>query len=162
MGFFDTLANAATSGLAGQIVGVVEKYFPPAATPEQKAALELAAENMELQRANQFAAAQSTAEKDLNERIAMYEGTASDLKAIPILGAFMLLLRGSQRPIWGFATLWIDFQVFSGVWKLVDPIESNAFWIINLLVLGFLFGERAITNIMPFVTNMIKVQKGGN
>jgi len=90
----------------------------------------------------------------------MYEGTASDLKSIPVLGAVMLFLRGSQRPVWGFATILLDYQVFSASWKLDDPIISNAFWVVNFLVLGFLFGERAVTNIMPFITNMIQAKNG--
>jgi hypothetical protein len=161
MGLLDSLANAATGGLATQVIGAVEKYFPPDMTPEQKANIELAAQNMELQRTKQFTDAQNDAEKALNERIAMYEGSASDLKSVPYLGALMLLLRGMQRPVWGFATLWINLQVFSGAWKLTDPIISNSFWVVNFLVLGFLFGERAVTNVMPFITNMIQAQKGG-
>lgn len=160
MSFFGGLLEVATGGLGKTIADTIVKYFPPDISPEQKANIELAANQIELQRSIAFSAAQNESEKTLNERIAMYEGSAADLKGIPILGALMLFLRGSQRPIWGYATVLLDYQVFSGVWKLSDPIISNAFWVVNFLVLGFLFGERAVTNIMPFITNMIQVKKG--
>jgi len=160
MSFFAGLAEIATGGLGKVIVDTIKDYFPPDMSPEQKANIQLAAQQIELQRTIAFNQAQNDAEKTLNERIAMYEGTASDLKAIPFLGALMLFLRGSQRPVWGFATILLDYQVFSASWKLDDPIISNAFWVVNFLVLGFLFGERAVTNIMPFITNMIQAKNG--
>jgi hypothetical protein len=158
MGLLSGLADSLTGGLAHEVIGAVEKYFPPDMTPEQKANVQLAMENLELQRKAQADSAMNEAEKTLNERIAMFEGSASDLKAVPYLGAFMLLLRGAQRPVWGFATLYLDYGVFSGLWSLKDPVIQNAFWIVNFLVLGFLFGERAVTNIMPFITNMVQAK----
>lgn len=159
MGMLDGLVNVVTGGLGDQIVGAVEKYFPPDMTPEQKANIALAAQNLELQRSAQATSAATQAEKDLDDRIAMYEGTASDLKSVPYLGALMLLLRGAQRPIWGYATIWMDYNVYSGVWKLDSTVLQNSLWVINILVLGFLFGERAVTNIMPFVTEFMKTSR---
>jgi hypothetical protein len=150
--------SGAVSGIAGGIMDVVTKYFPPDMTPEAKANLQLALDNFQLQKELQTQAAIAQAEKEVDDRIAMYEGSASDLKTIPYLGALMLFLRGSQRPVWGFVVMYLDYGVFSGMWKLGDPIVSNAFWILNFLVLGFLFGERAVMNVMPFVTNMIQVK----
>ena len=160
MGFFEGLANVATGGLGSAVIDLVKTYFPPNMSEEQKLNVQLAAQQLELQRTMAFNQAQNEAEKTLNERIAMYEGSATDLKAIPILGALMLFLRGSQRPVWGFATILLDYQVFSASWKLDDPIISNAFWVVNFLVLGFLFGERAVMNVMPFITNMIQAKQG--
>lgn len=137
------------------LVDAIKSYFPPDMTPEQKANIELAANNFGLQKQIEAAKEINDAEKALDDRIAMYEGSASDLKAVPILGPVMLFLRGAQRPVWGFATIYIDYAVFSGMWKLSDPTVANAFWIVNSLVLGFLFGERAVTNVMPYITNMI-------
>lgn len=145
----------AADSIGTGLVKAIEDYFPPNITPEQKVSIQLAADNFGLQKTVQLATLASTAEKEMDDRIAMYEGSASDLKAIPILGPVMLFLRGAQRPVWGFATIYIDYAVFSGLWKLSDPMVQNAFWIHNTLVLGFLFGERAVTNIMPYVTNMV-------
>lgn len=161
MSFFTGLVEVATGGLGKTIFDTIKTYFPPDLSEEQKANISLAVQQIELQRTIAFSAAQNEAEKTLNERIAMYEGSASDLKAIPILGAVMLFLRGAQRPVWGFATMYLDYMIFSGFWKTDNPIISNAFWVVNFLVLGFLFGERAVTNVMPFVTNMIQAKQQG-
>lgn len=148
----------AASSLGTGLVKAIEDYFPPSMTDAEKANIQLAANNFALQKEIQLAQLASDAEKEVDARIAMYEGSASDLKAVPILGPLMLFLRGAQRPVWGFATIYIDYAVFSGLWKLSDPTVGNAFWILNTLVLGFLFGERAVTNIMPYVTNMVAVK----
>jgi len=73
-----------------------------------------------------------------------------DFKGVPFLGTFVLFIRASMRSIWSIAILWTDLQVFSGEWTLLEgsQIEST-FWIVNLLVLGFWFGERAVSAIMP-------------
>lgn len=165
MTVLSTIASIFTGGasdgaesLGTGIVKAIEDYFPPNMTPAEKASIQLAADNFGLQKQIQLAALTTAAEKEVDDRIAMYEGSASDLKAVPILGPLMLFLRGAQRPVWGFATIYIDYAVFSGLWKLTDPTVQNAFWILNTLVLGFLFGERAVTNIMPYVTNMVAVK----
>lgn len=157
-GVLSVLTGGTSDGvtsLGTGLVDAIKSYFPPDMTPEQKANIELAAQNFGLQKQIEAAKEINDAEKALDDRIAMYEGSASDLKAIPYLGALMLFLRGAQRPVWGFAALYIDYMVFNGSWKLEGQVIPNAFWVINFLVLGFLFGERAVTNVMPFVTNMI-------
>ena len=83
------------------------------------------------------------------------------------LGRIVIFLRGAQRPIWGYFVLVMDIMVFSGRWNLVKLAEQtktasmvdiqSAFWIINFLVLGFLFGERAVKNVMP----LLQKQMGG-
>ena len=159
MSLLTDVGDALTGGLGKTILDGIKSYFPPDMSPEQKASLELATQNIELQKTIETNKAIASAEQSLNERIAMYEGTASDLKSIPILGPLMLFIRGAQRPVWGFAVLWMDYGVFSGAWKIADPTITNAFWIINFLVLGFLFGERAVTNIMPFFIQMMKAKQ---
>ena len=159
MGFFEGLAEAATGGLGKTILEGFKSYFPPNMSEEQKANIQLAAQQIELQRTIEFSRAQNDAEKTLNERIAMYEGSAADLKGIPILGPLMLFLRGSQRVCWGFAAIYLDFMVFSNTWNIEKEIIANAFWVLNFLVLGFLFGERAVTNIMPFLTNFMQAKQ---
>lgn len=160
MGLLDSLTEIATGGLGKSIVDVVTKYFPPNMSDVEKENVRLAAANLELQRAREFAEAQTKAEDSLNARIAMYEGSSADLKGIPFLGPLLIMLRGLQRPVWGFAALYFDYGVFSGMWKLADNTVSNAFWIVNLLVLGFLFGERAIMNVMPFFTQLAQAKQG--
>lgn len=142
-------------GLAKDVVDTIKQYYPPEMTPEQKLQIQLAVEQMANAKTLAAVQAQQQAEKDLNDRIAMYEGTASDVKSMPFIGPILVTLRGLQRPAWGFATLYLDYGVFSGLWKLTDPVVANSFWVVNFLVLGFLFGERAVMNVMPFVTDML-------
>jgi hypothetical protein len=175
-GFFDNLFKVvagagdavaggvpgAVGGIAGAILGTVQKYLPPDMSPEQKAQMALAVQAQGFQHEKDVAAALHDAEQDLNGRIAAYEGTASDLKAIPVLGPVMLFARGAQRPVWGFGALFLDYQVFSGAWILKEGTQvAGAFYVINFLVLGFLFGERAVKNVAPFITQMISAKGGG-
>lgn len=91
---------------------------------------------------------------EFNRRIADQEGTAKDLKSIPYVGALIIFLRGVQRPAWGFVTLLMDYQWFSGAWVFNEQ-QSNAMFLINFLVLGFLFGERAMQNLMPLIIKLM-------
>ncbi|MBS2212488.1 hypothetical protein KEM09_13815 [Carboxylicivirga mesophila] len=97
------------------------------------------------------------AKEELLERIRELEGTTADLKQAGWWGRFILFLRGAQRPIWGFAVLILDILVFTcptlhGLLK--NPDLMTVFKVINFLVLGFLFGERALKNVIPLVSQM--------
>ncbi len=91
-----------------------------------------------------------------NKRINQHEGTAADLKTMPVLGRLMLFLRGCQRPVWGFGVLYMDVML---IVKDAQLPEGNYFGlmmlIINLLVLGFLFGERAVLNLQPLILRIV-------
>ncbi len=155
-GGLKTALNVVTGGLGGTIWDIVEGAVGDDLAPDQKAALKIAIEGEITKR--QIAAAEAAAEAEaaVTRRAAELEGTASDLRSLPIVGRLILFLRGCQRPAWGFATLVVDWQVFSGAWFLPEtgPM-ANAFWAINILVLGFLFGERTILNLMPAITAMM-------
>lgn len=156
---FTSIANVATGGLAKEIISKVSEYFPPDMTPEQKATVELELNKLEFEREKATNNAIEAAEDSINKRIEIYEGTAKDLLAIPILGAIILFLRGSQRTIWGFATIYFDYK-----WLVENLIlseqQQTALIIINLLVLGFLFGERAVKNLAPLITDLLVAKKG--
>ena len=111
----------------------------------------------------QLANAQDT---ETNQRIRDLEGTASDLKSVPFIGPLVLLMRGIQRPVWGFAVMYFDYLAMTGDVGF-DGNGPNGGWspegmalvVMNFLVLGFLFGERAMQNIMPLVTDFMKARK---
>jgi len=162
MGFFEKLSNIATGGLVTEVVDLVKTYLPPEMSPEKKAELTLNLENIALTREKNLEAAIAQSEALINERIREYEGTAKDLQSVPILGPLMIFLRGAQRPVIGYATIYLDFMVFSGKWNLsTDPQLSSAFWVINVLVFGFLFGERAVRNVMPVILDVMGKKKLG-
>lgn len=156
---FTSIANVATGGLAKEIISKVSEYFPPDMTPEQKALLELEMHKLEFAREVATDKAIEAAEESINKRIEIYEGTAKDLMSIPVLGALMLFLRGSQRTIWGFATIYFDYKWLVENLMLSEQ-QQTALILINLLVLGFLFGERAIKNLAPLITDLLVAKKG--
>ena len=97
------------------------------------------------------------ADGEFNQRIKDLEGTAADLRKIPVLGSIILFMRGCLRPIFGFFTLYMDYLVFSGAWIIEQGSRlESAFFAINLLVLGFLFGERAVKNLLPLFDRYLK------
>lgn len=157
MGIFSTLLGGITGGFAEKAINAVKEYFPPDMSPEQKAQLQLKFQQLELEAQKQADNAATEAERVLNQRIAEYEGTAADLKSVRFLGPLVLFLRGLQRPVWGFATLYMDFMWFS-TWPTLSTKQEQALVVINVLVLGFLFGERAVKNVMPLITKLFEAK----
>jgi hypothetical protein len=153
------LAKAAdffSGGLGSAIVDGVKSYFPPSMSDQEKAELSERINREANIQANEAARIVNEERAEFNQRIQEMEGTASDLKSIAFFGPIVIFLRGCQRPVWGYATLYMDFMVFSGRWKELSEMQESALWVINLLVLGFLFGERAVKNIMPLVAQYFK------
>jgi len=153
-------ADFFSGGLGSAIVDTVKDYFPPSMSEQEKADLSLRIQQASDKQANEAAKIANEAQAEFNQRIKDLEGTATDLKAIPFFGTLVLFARGAQRPVWGFSTLYMDMMIFSGSWSPLSQTQESALWVINLLVLGFLFGERAIKNIMPLAERLVKVKLG--
>lgn len=139
-----------------KVANLIGDYFPD---PVKKAEIMAKLQELQLERQKAEDETVHVAAQDLNDRIAQYEGTAKDLLALPYIGRVIIFARGTQRPVWGFATLYFDWQLFANDLKL-DEQQTQLLWIINFLVLGFLFGERAIKNIMPLVVKFMESKKG--
>ena len=150
MGVGTKIMDFLAGGTVKTIVDTVKDYFPPSMSDQEKS--ELALKISDAQRTYDLAIMTKVSEANavFNSKIKDMEGTASDLKTIPVIGAMVIFLRGLQRPVWGFATLYLDFKSFSGDWTLTEK-QDIALIVINLLVLGFLFGERALKNVMPLI-----------
>ncbi|AWX99511.1 hypothetical protein A8139_05530 [Marinomonas primoryensis] len=157
MSIFKKLLNGVTGGFVSTAVDTFKEYFPADMSPEQKADLALKTKQLEANIQQQMDDAAITAEEVLTNRIAQLEGTASDLKGIPFVGPLVLFLRGLQRPLWGYATLFMDYMWFSE-WTTLTSKQESALMAINILVLGFLFGERAIKNVMPLITKLFEAK----
>lgn len=155
MNLLDKVANLFGGGLVDSVLKTVEKYLPPDLSPNEKAAMELELQKLAFEKQKQADEIMADAEKRVTERISLLEGTATDLRAIPWLGPIMLFLRGAQRPVWGFAVLYSDLMWFSGKWGTLTQQQESALWVINLLVLGFIFGERAVANIAPIIGDIM-------
>ncbi|AUR87804.1 hypothetical protein NVP1104O_54 [Vibrio phage 1.104.O._10N.286.49.A12] len=147
----DKLASILTGGLADTVMSGIKAYFPPDMSDEQKASVSLELQRIELEKQASVNKAVADAEKSINERIAISEGTAKDLMALPIVGRLLIFARGAQRPVWGFSTMYADYMWFSGQWSGLTQQQESSLWVINLLVLGFLFGERAVQNVAPLI-----------
>lgn len=155
MGILSKITDALGGSFVKEIVGVAKEYFPPDMSPEKKAEMEIRLSELAMEKQRNIDMAILESEKAITDRIASLEGTAQDLRAIPIIGPIMLFLRGMQRQVWSYGAIYCDFMWFSGKWELTQQ-EESALWIINFLVLGFLFGERAIQNVMPLFIEMRK------
>ena len=148
MKLLSDLAGLVTGKLPNLITDAIHAVLPLSAEDKAKVDAAVTAATHE----HELAVLRATADAEmaLTQRIAKLEGTAADLKSIPILGPIMLFLRGAIRPLFGAAVLVWDWQVLSGHWTVPD---EELFRILNILVLGFFFGERAVKNIMPAFTN---------
>mgnify|MGYP001048627781 CR=1 FL=1 len=86
---------------------------------------------------------------DFRNFVIQYEGSAEDYTKIPLFGPLLLLLRGIVRPGVTAAVIYFDSQYFtvvkSGAEAWPDGVAQILLWM-NVLVLGFWFGERALKN----------------
>lgn len=160
MSFFEKVTNFLTGGIGSKIIDKVLKQIPDKLSDTEKAQIQSAIVDATREHEMKLLEFAKEQDEDFNLRIKELEGTASDLKQFGLIGRIIVFLRGTQRPLWGYSVLYMDFMVFSGKWKIHEmaqkvgdnTIGSNiesAFWVINFLVLGFLFGERAMKNVLP-------------
>lgn len=160
MSFFATVTEFLTGGIGSKIVDKVLKQIPDRLSDEQKAQMKIAITVATREHELELLKLAKEQDDTFNKRIKELEGTASDLEQFGILGKIIIFLRGTQRPLWGYSVLYMDFMVFSGSWNITKQAQAmgnnmvgsnieSAFWVINFLVLGFLFGERAMKNVLP-------------
>lgn len=128
-----------------------------AVNEEEKKRIADGVENIVAKKVSDLKAAKTDVQHGVENTIERLAQTTRDLEKIPYFGKAGLFLRGMQRTIWGFSLLYIDLKVLSGSWQVKEgSITESTFWLINLLILGFLFGERAAKNIMPMINRRIE------
>jgi len=163
----DKVTNFVGGSLFKEIKEGVMAYFPPDMSPQAKAEAALNVERFMHQKQIETSKVLAEAGAQLDKRISEQEGTAKDLMGMPVLGRIVLFMRGLQRPTWGFATLYMDYLWFFGdeakvIGGVLVPVYSEqqqtAMIVINALVLGFLFGERAIKNLEPLLIKVFAKQ----
>jgi hypothetical protein len=160
MSFISEVTDFLSDGLGGQIANTVKAYFPPSMTEAEKVDLELRIEDAVHKKTTELLKLAHEERAQFNEQIKSHEGTAKDLQQFGWIGKLIVFLRGCQRPVWGYLTLYMDIMWFSGKWSGLTQQQESALWVVNILVLGFLFGERAIKNVMPVITEMMKQKVG--
>lgn len=154
------ILNAIVDKFAGGILkegfDIVKSYFPPSMTDQEKQMAQLAYEKFVFEKQKEANREGLAVDQEFNQRLKDMEGTATDLKSIPVLGNIIIFIRGAQRPIWGVFVMYADYMVFSKAWNLSEEPELRSMlFAVNLLVLGFLFGERAVKNILPFLKEFL-------
>lgn len=159
MSILAKVTDFVSGSLFKEIKDGVMSYFPPDMSPQQKAEAELNVQRFLMEKEAQANKVLQDSATQLDKRIADQEGTARDLKSIPILGSLVLFARGAQRPVWGFATLWIDARWFFEANLKFNEQQQTALIVINVLVLGFLFGERAVQNLTPMIVQVFGKSK---
>lgn len=172
MAFLDKFIDFISGGVGGKIVDAISSHFPPDMSELDKEKLKIAVVEAARQHELELIRLAQAEQIEFNQRIKDLEGTAADLNNSGWPGRVIIFLRGAQRPIWGFVVLWLDIKVFSGAWILQSSTSvtslnpgfdmQSAFWIINVLVLGFLFGERAVLNILPIWQSRLGALPTGN
>lgn len=167
MGFVKAIADFFGGGIVSSITDTVKEYFPPSMSGAEKAELAERIRAAEHRRELALLKLANEADKEVTRRAAELEGTAADLKTLPVVGRIIIFVRGCQRPMWGLFTMYLDWQVFSGAWRVQLSAENGwtphglAFWTVNLLVLGFLFGERTVKNLLPLVSQFMATRTAG-
>lgn len=154
MNFLTGLTDLLGTSLFKEVKDAIKEYWPPDISPKERLEAQIRIDAAETAKLQQINAALAESERMITERVTLLEGSAQDLRAIPLIGPLVLFLRGLQRPLWGYGTMYADCMWFMGQWRLNEQQES-ALWVINFLVLGFLFGERAVQNIAPLITEMM-------
>lgn len=161
MSFFRKVTDFLTGGIGGKIVDKVLSQFPDKLSESDKAQIRKAANDASREHEMKLLELAKEQDAEFNQRIKDLEGTTKDLQQFGWLGQIIVFLRGCQRPMWGYLVLYMDIMWFSGKWVEMTSQQESALWVVNLLVLGFLFGERAIKNCMPLISEMLK-QKAGS
>lgn len=157
MSWFKGLLNDVVKGegIVSKVLDKVSDYIP---SKEAKARLEADLRTIAHDQELELIKAELTAQNEFNNRIKDLEGTAADLNQAGWIGRIVLFLRGAQRPVWGWGAMYFDFLYFTSRVEL-DAEGKQLLYLINALVLSFLFGERAFTNIAPMIKGMIEKRK---
>jgi hypothetical protein len=161
MGFLQGLLGFLKGDFVKNAMDFVNTRWPPDMSEAQRGQMELVIKEMLHQQAMDLAKVAREDEAAFNQRIVDLEGTAHDLKSIPFVGALIIFLRGAFRPLFAYGTAYIDWVYFTTNTAHWPEQQQTLLIAINLLVLVFFFGERAMKNIMPLITGAIvaKVEK---
>jgi len=98
------------------------------------------------------------AESGFRDFVLQYEGSADDYTKIRFFGPLLILIRGIVRPGVTAAVMYFDFKYFTVIKSGADAWPAGMAQILmwmNIIVLSFWFGERAIKN-----TGIIDAIKG--
>lgn len=145
-------------GLIAKGLDFINNRWPPDMSEEQRAQAELVVRDMLHNQQMELRAAMAEDEKLFNERTIALEGTAKDLQMIPYVGAIIIFLRGAFRPVFAYFTLYADYVYLIQGMTWTERQETLLL-AVNLLVLVFFFGERAMKNVIPLIAEVFTARK---
>lgn len=109
MNFIKKIVGIIGGDPVGKVTNFINTRWPPDMSEEQKANVSLSLKEFEAKQEEAKHKMMLETQKigmevdaEFNQRIKDLEGTASDLKGLPVIGRIVLFLRGTQRPLWGF------------------------------------------------------------
>ena len=133
----------------------INTRWPPDMSEQDKAQMEIIIKDLLHKQAMDIANVAQEDEAMFNKRTIDLEGTAADLKSIPYIGGLIIFLRGAFRPLFSYLTAYIDWIYFTTDTSKWSEQQQTLLIAINLLVLVFFFGERALKNVMPLITGAL-------
>jgi hypothetical protein len=148
-------------GFGKELVGFIRDRWPPNMSEGDRAAAEFALQEFAHQKELSVQRLALEQDQEFSRRIADLEGTAGDLKALPFFGGIIIFLRGAFRPVFSYYVAYLDYSWLSGQLEL-GPVQESTMYALNLLVLGFFFGERAVKNLAPVLAEFMKTKSSAN
>ena len=161
MSFLSGLMSFLKGDFVTDAMAFVNARWPPDMSEVQKAQMRVILHELTHKQAMEIAEAAQEDEATFNKRTIDLEGTASDLKSIPYVGALIIFLRGAFRPLFAYGTAYIDWVYFTTDTTDWPQQQQTLLISINLLVLVFFFGERALKNVMPLITSALMAKAPG-
>lgn len=153
MKWLKALLGGEGGGLIGKGLEFINERWPPDMSEEQRKQMEIVVKDMLHKQEMEIREAAAQDEALFNERTIALEGTAKDLAAIPFIGSIVIFLRGAFRPLFAYFTLYADYIYLIEGMSWTERQETLLL-AINLLVLVFFFGERAMKNVMPLIVKV--------
>lgn len=158
MKWLKALLGGEGGGLIGKGLEFINERWPPDMSEEQRKQMEIVVKDMLHKQEMELREAAAQDEALFNERTIALEGTAKDLAAIPIIGSIVIFLRGAFRPLFAYFTLYADYIYLIEGMSWTERQETLLL-AINLLVLVFFFGERAMKNVMPLIVKVFAAKQ---
>ena len=125
---------------------------------DEAARLEHAWRKQNSKQDHEFRELELEAEKELelefSKRSIGMEGTAKDLQQFGVLGKIVVFARGMFRPLFYYCVAFWDWVYFTSGDPWTEQ-QQTLLLSINLIVLVFFFGERAIKNLAPLFTRLM-------
>jgi len=153
-GLVSGIKTLLTGKVGKSIEGILDRIVPTKLSDSEKAKIKMEIVQIEHEQQIEVMNMIQNETVEFNQRIKDLEGTARDLSQFGFFGKIIIFFRGVQRPLFGFGVFIWDWFYFSEPADFTSE-QSKLLFVVNLLVLGFLFGERAVKNVAPIIGTVL-------